>query len=56
MALFNVCTAMIGYQIHHSLFWSVMDFIFSPVTWAKWFICHDVTLSIIKHAFSWFFV
>ena len=52
---FAVCTAIVGHAIHHSLFWSVCDFIFSPVAWVKWIICQEVTLSIIKSAFSFFF-
>lgn len=52
--LFSLPTAMIGYQIHSSTFWAIMDFIFWPLAWVKWFIFHEVTLSIIKEAFSWF--
>jgi hypothetical protein len=49
-----ICTAMIGYKIHGSIFWAIIDFIFCPLIWIKWIICHDVTLSIIKQTFSWF--
>lgn len=52
--LFSLPTAMICYQIHSSTFWAIMDFIFWPIVWIKWFIFHEVTLSIIKEAFSWF--
>lgn len=52
--IFSLPTAMIGYQIHSSTFWAIMDFIFWPIVWVKWFIFHEVTLSIIKEAFSWF--
>jgi hypothetical protein len=48
-------TAMVGYTIHGSLFWSIIDFIFAPLVWLKWLICHDVNLSIIKQTFTWFF-
>lgn len=48
-------TAMIGHTIHKSIFWSIMDFIFAPIAWIKWIICEEVTLSIIKTTFSWFF-
>lgn len=47
-------TSMIGYQIHNSIFWAIMNFIFWPISWIKWIICHDVNLSIIKETFSWF--
>lgn len=53
--LFTLATAMIGYTIHSSLFWSIMDYFFAPLTWAKWLICHEVNMVIIKQTFSWFF-
>jgi hypothetical protein len=53
--IFSVCTAMIGYKIHSSIFWSIMDFIFTPIAWIKWLICEEVTLKIIKSTFEWFF-
>lgn len=53
--LFSTVTAIIGYHIHGSVFWGIIDFIFSPLVWIKWLICHDVSVSIIKEAFSWFF-
>lgn len=52
--IISICTAMIGYNIHNSIFWSIMDFIFVPFAWIKWIIYHEVTLSIIKDTFSWF--
>jgi hypothetical protein len=48
-------TAMIGYTIHGSLFWSVMNFIFCPISWAKWLICKEVSLSVIKQTFAFLF-
>jgi hypothetical protein len=52
--IISILTAMIGYTIHHSLFWSIIDFIFWPIAWLKWLICHEVTLTIIQKTFSWF--
>jgi hypothetical protein len=52
--IFSLPTAMIGYQIHSSGFWAIMDFIFWPLAWIKWFIFHEVNLTIIKSAFDWF--
>jgi hypothetical protein len=49
-----VCTAMIGHTIHHSFWWSVVDFLFWPVAWCKWLICHEVNISIIKQTFDFF--
>jgi hypothetical protein len=47
-------TAMIGHTIHHSVFWSILDFFFWPLAWIKWLILHQVTLAIIKETFSFF--
>jgi hypothetical protein len=47
-------TAMIGYTIHNSLFWSIIDFIFMPYVWCKWIVCHEVNISIIKKTFEFF--
>jgi hypothetical protein len=33
--IFCVGTAMIGNSIHHSIFWTVVDFVFAPIAWAK---------------------
>jgi hypothetical protein len=52
--LFALATAIIGMQIHGSAFWAVVDFLFSPLAWIKWIICHEVNLTIIKEAFSFF--
>ena len=51
----SACTAMIGYTIHKSIFWSIVDFILTPLVWIKWLIFHEVTLEIIKKTFHWFF-
>jgi hypothetical protein len=53
--IFSFCTAMIGYTIHRSIFWSIMDFIFTPLTWIKWILFHEVSLSIIKSTFTFLF-
>ncbi len=45
---------MVGDTINDSGFWAVIDFIFTPLAWAKWLICHEVTLTIIKHTFNSF--
>lgn len=53
--IISVLTAMIGYTIHHSGFWSIMDFFFWPFAWIKWLVLQQVNLDIIKHTFSRFF-
>jgi hypothetical protein len=50
-----LATGMIGYQIHHSGFWSVIDFLFYPIVWVKWLVFQEVNLTIIKSAFAFFF-
>jgi len=50
-----VCTTIIGQTIHSSFWWGIVDFFCWPLVWVKWLICRDVTMSIIKDAFSWFF-
>ena len=50
--LYSVAAAMVGYQIHHSIFWSIVDFVFPIFATAKWLICHQVTASVIKATFS----
>jgi hypothetical protein len=56
MIYFILCigTAMVGYTIHKSLFWSIVDFFFAPFAWAKWLIMKEVNMSIIKETFSFF--
>jgi hypothetical protein len=54
--VFSILTAMVGHTIHGSLFWSIIDFIFVPFVWIKWIWFHEVTLTVIKTTFPWFFV
>ena len=48
-------TAMIGYDIHHSIFWSIVDFMLFPFAIVKWLILHQVNLTIIKDTFGFLF-
>jgi hypothetical protein len=50
--LLCTATAMVGYTIHHSIFWAIVDFLFWPVVVIKWLICHDINISIIKQTFG----
>jgi hypothetical protein len=47
---------MVGYHIHGSVAWSVVDFFFTPLAIAKWLVYHEVTASVVKATFAWFFV
>lgn len=49
-----VITATIGQSIHHSFWWGIVDFFCWPLVWAKWIICRDVNLTLIRDCFSWF--
>jgi hypothetical protein len=48
----SIGTAMIGYTIHHSVFWSVVDFFFWPFAWIKWLVCQEVNMTIIRQTFE----
>ena len=50
-----ILTAMTGYTIHGSVFWTIMDFFFWPIAIIKWMICQEITLTIIKNTFPGFF-
>ena len=52
--IFCICTAMVGYTIHSSLFWAIVDFFFAPFAWAKWLIMKQVSISIVVDTFSFF--
>jgi hypothetical protein len=52
--ILGIATAMVGYRIHGSIFWAIMDFIFMPFVWCKWLILHQVNISIIKDTFMFF--
>lgn len=52
--IFALSTAIIGLHIHDSAFWAIVDFFFAPFAWIKWIVCHEVNLTIIKEAFSFF--
>lgn len=59
MEIFNifvaVLVAMVGHTIHGSIFWSIVDFLFWPIALIKWFVCHEITMDVIRRTFSWFF-
>jgi hypothetical protein len=52
--ILSIVTAMIGYRMHGSIFWAIVDFFFAPLVWCKWLILHQVNMSIIKHTFIFF--
>lgn len=49
-----IFTCIIGYHIHGSVFWAIVDWIFWPFAWAKWLLCEEVSISVIKEAFAFF--
>ena len=50
--LVSIGSAMVGYTIHHSAFWAVVDFFFWPFAWIKWLIFQEVNMSIIRQTFE----
>jgi hypothetical protein len=53
--VFNCFIAMCGYTIHGSVFWCIIDWIFSPIVLIYWLVTHQLTSAVIKATFSWFF-
>jgi hypothetical protein len=53
--IFHTCTAMIGYHIHGSLFFTIVDYFMAPLVWIKWIIFQEINISIIRETFSFFF-
>lgn len=52
--IFAVCTAMIGFHRHASMFWAIVDFFLAPIAWIKWLVMHQVNLTAIKETFAFF--
>jgi hypothetical protein len=55
LLIFSTMVAMVGYTIHGSIFWAVVDFVFSPIAIIKWLICHEITFAIIQQTFAFLF-
>ncbi len=53
--ILSAITAKIGYTIHSSIFWSIIDFIFPMFAWAKWLFMEEVNMSVIRNSFQFFF-
>ena len=49
-----IFTAFVGYEIHGSFFWAIINFIFWWLSWIKWLIYQDVSVSVIRKAFDFF--
>jgi hypothetical protein len=47
--------AILGYHIHGSVFFGFIDFLFWPLALMKWLIYKQISLSVIKSTFTWFF-
>jgi hypothetical protein len=53
--LFCVATGMIAHKLYHDVLIAIIAGVFAPISWIKWLICHEVTLSVLKATFDWFF-
>jgi len=54
-SIFCLLTAMVGYHIHGSIFWSIMDFFFTPLAILKWILYEQINITIIHQTFEFFF-
>lgn len=54
-SLFGLCTAMVGYEIHQNVFFSIINFILWPISLGFWFVTHEINVTIIKETFNFFF-
>lgn len=52
--IFCVAIAKIGYCMHGSILWSIFDFFFPFFSVAKWLICEEINMQIIKNCFNFF--
>lgn len=52
--VFSLCTARIGFAIHGSYFWAIVDFFFTVFAWLKWILLGQVNITVIKHALGFF--
>ena len=57
--IFCFLTAMTGATINNDAIfkwlWVACDFLLAPLVLAKWLWFHELTLSVLKSTFSWFF-
>jgi hypothetical protein len=49
-----IATAMINYHMYHNLFYAILSFILTPITWIYWLITQQINLTIIQDTFSFF--
>jgi len=58
--LIQIATAMLAYTINVNansscpLFWAIVDFFppFTWIAWIKWFVCHQINMTVIHQTFS----
>jgi len=50
--LIALSTAIVGYHIHGSIFWALVDWVFWPIALFKWVICQEISMTVIREAFS----
>jgi hypothetical protein len=50
--ILGIATAMVGYTIHGSLFWAIVNFFFWPLSLLVWLIGKDINLTVIKTTFG----
>lgn len=51
-----VIIGKLGYTLNNnSLFWGIVDGLFYPIAFVKWIFCEQLTLTLVKNAFPFFF-
>jgi hypothetical protein len=54
--VFAYIVGVLGYNLNNnSLFWGIIDGLFYPIVLIKWLICEELTLSLVKQSFPFFF-
>jgi hypothetical protein len=48
----RILTAMVGYTIHGSVLWSIVDWLLWPIAIVKWLVLHQVNRSVLERTFG----
>ena len=51
-AFAGVLTGMVAYTMSGSILWAIIDWLFWPIVWVKWFICHNINMTILHRTFD----
>lgn len=51
-SIMGVATAMVGYTIHGSMLWAIVNWFFWPLSLIVWLITKEINLTVIKTTFE----